>query len=459
MTEPRSFPLSFEQEGLLFEESFSEEGNGHSVLNISRLPQHDRSLVESAWRSVIRRHDALRSSIDVASGLQTIEEDRRVDLSAIDMSGHADEDAADAMAELVREHRDAPVERGEACPARATLVAHRSFGPLLVSTFDHLVGDCESASIVERELVAALAGADPSMAESQAPAYGPYAERQRALSQSEGWVDEEAVYWERALAGVQPVTDLVPSSGEDGTRYDVKDVLWQPANGRQHGFLALSKASRSTPGPVLLALAAATVASIAGDARDTRLPVLVALTSRRKPEFRPMVGCMFNNRLVPIATDLDDTVLGNVGRAKAAVVGALQHSRVSLAELAGALPDVAASHSRAGTLIVEIAFTPVVDARWLAYGPGAPRYAPDETAWSVGYRELVRDPAPHPWGIDHLSMRVFTSSHGVLIETSLRSAQGAASLVQRITDGVVALATSSGEQPVRQVLSTASGWS
>lgn len=181
----------------------------------------------------------------------------------------------------------------------------------------------------------------------------------------------------------------------------------------------------------------ATVAALAGESGAPRLPLSVPLRSRLGADLRSLTACMLNNRLGPLDSDLDDTELGT-----------LQHSRVAPADSSVAHPHIAGTHGDARARIVDIASTAM---------SGAPGY--------VGYRGLARTPARRLTGthyllvsvFDCLLVRVFASDHGVPIRNRLKGVPASAGIVQRVTDGVVALAASSpiDRRPAGQVLSTA----
>lgn len=155
---------------------------------------------------------------------------------------------------------------------------------------------------------------------------------------------------------------------------------------------------------------------------------------------------MFKKRQGPLDSDVDDTLLGT-----------LQHSRVSSADSSVAHPRIAGTHGDAGARIVDVASTAT---------PGAPRYiGSGELARTARTPVWERTPARRLSGTDYLLVRVFdcilvrlfASDHGVLIRNRLKGAPTTAGIAQRVTDGVVALATSSpiDRRPAGQVLSTA----
>ncbi|WP_223242334.1 condensation domain-containing protein, partial [Streptomyces sp. CBMA123] len=261
----------------------------------------DTTALHTALSGLVARHGALRTVFATEDGLpvQLPREPYRPDLPLLDLTGHGEEAAAEAVARLVREPFD--LTRGPLL--RATLVRRGAEDHLLVLVLHHIVFDGRSMEVLFDELgplyAAALAGTEAELP-APAPDYRDWARAQRRQAAEQGH-DAQLGYWREQLAGA-PATTRLPAAPDASAP--------APGRGAVHTFAVpapltarlreLAGAERATLFMVLLSAFYQQVHHATG-ARDL---VVGTLTSGRdRPELDGVVG-MFVNTL-SLRTELE----------------------------------------------------------------------------------------------------------------------------------------------------------
>ena len=206
---PGPVPVSAAQRRMLFIESFQP---GHPVYNLPMMQQItgplDRDVLESAFSTVIARHEALRTNFVLVAGewSQVVAPPAPAALSYRDLRGVASSDVEAAIASEGRR----PFELGTGLKIRAALLRTGDEDHLFLLTVHHLVADGTSMVRFAEELgasyTAALTGSVPVLPEL-AVQYGDVAlwERERLAS---GALDEQLAYWRGRLSGGVPVLEM-----------------------------------------------------------------------------------------------------------------------------------------------------------------------------------------------------------------------------------------------------------
>jgi amino acid adenylation domain-containing protein len=297
----------------------------------------DEDALRRALDEVARRHDALRLRFSAPDGRVRAEAHApepvpfaRVDLSALGPAerGRA---ARERTAAAGREPFD--LEAGRLL--RAHLLRLGAGRHRLVLVTHHAACDGWSAGVLLRELAAlytAFAAGAPSPL-PPAPGALALAARERAALTPEREA-RQVEYWRGRLAGLEPLELPADGTGRGagGARGALRRFGVPPAVAR--GLRALARGEGTTLFGVLLAAFQATLARQAGQAD---VAVGAPTSGRNGPELREALGCWINP--VVLRTDLSGrpTVREAVGRARATVLGALDHADLPFDRLVAAL--------------------------------------------------------------------------------------------------------------------------
>ena len=205
-------PLSFAQEQLWFLEQLAPGNwfyNETSALHLE-FPV-DLKALEWSINEVIRRHEALRTTIAVVSGVpvQIIAPELRLPIASIDLRKLAQAERDAQARRLATEDAQTSFDLAVSPLLRVTLVQLGDADSLLLLTMHHIAFDGWSFMIFLREISefyeAWLAGRSPNL-----PAlpiqYADYAVWQRKFLRGEG-LESKLAYWRKQLAGL-PVLQL-----------------------------------------------------------------------------------------------------------------------------------------------------------------------------------------------------------------------------------------------------------
>jgi len=302
-------------------------------------------LVSDALAFLTQRHESLRTTFPSASGrpYQSIAPSVVVDLAVTDLRRLGPEERAGDLRRIEAADAEAPfdVARGPVFRARLFLLADDARELCLV--FDHLVVDATSRAVVTSELddvLAALAAGEEPALPRQEIDYADFAVWQRQ------WMSEERLrehqdFWVDHLRGMAPARPLPYRSDlRDPSRLGSSDLTPAPA---VHVFAIdagvidlLRRATRSSS----FVLAAAAVAAVV--ARSTGDPDTVALTSvggRDRAEIDGVVGLFGGNSVLRIDLSGDPAFELIVRRARASLLGVLEHQHVPLSRIVGPLRE------------------------------------------------------------------------------------------------------------------------
>lgn len=204
-------PLSYSQERLWFIDQL--EGSTHyHIPAVLRLSGHlDPDALLLAFRSLLHRHEALRSVIYEQDGVpyQRLLDEHHWQLSIANATYLQDEPAA--LEQLIRSLIDEPFDLSGDYPLRASLIRLDESLGYLVVTMHHIACDGWSVPIIVRELSALY---DSLLMHLRQPAadllpalplqYPDFALWQRSYLQGTV-LQQQLAFWKGALSGVQPL--------------------------------------------------------------------------------------------------------------------------------------------------------------------------------------------------------------------------------------------------------------
>ena len=336
---PSIAPLSSAQTRIwFFEQLRPGTGTFNDQIVIRLCGALDVAALERAFTRIVRRHDALRTTIAagedgpvqrVAASLP------RNLLEVIDVP--AGPDGAEVEAQrlvdaTLRERFD--LERGPLF--RARLLRLSSTDHLLVYAIHHIVNDGWSLRVLVSE-VAALYTADvtgqPSPLPPLAVQYADLARRQQHALAADLYRDDVA-YWRNCLANAPAVTEL-PTDYPRDDRVSPRGASQSRVldDAVTTGLNALARTRGATPFMALLAAFKCLLSRLTG---QTDLIVGTPMAARTA-EAEPLIGCFINQ--LPLRTDVsgDPSFLDVLDRVRESALGAYAHQELPFEKLVEAL--------------------------------------------------------------------------------------------------------------------------
>jgi hypothetical protein len=209
---PEQLPLSYAQERLWFLEQLG-VGSAYNVPAVLRLEGSlDVSALERSIGDVVRRHESLRTRVEVVDGhgIQVIDEPGGFRLDVVDLSGLEETQRQTQARRLAREDAERPFDLAAGPLFRVRLLRLGTGEHVALVNMHHIVSDGWSLGVLIREIgvlyAAYVAERAPTLPELPVQ-YADYAIWQR------GWLTGEALgrqvgYWKKQLAGAPAALDL-----------------------------------------------------------------------------------------------------------------------------------------------------------------------------------------------------------------------------------------------------------
>ena len=331
-------PLSLMQESMWWLERYAPSpGFFNEVLRHRFSSPVDPALLTEALGVVTRRHESLRTTFPTVSAdqpYQSIAPSVDIELGVSDLSSLPADERARQLVRLEVADAEAPFDIAQGPLLRAHLLQLGDGAGELFVVFDHLVSDPTSQAIFVSELDEAYA----ALSAGGEPALGPvgldfadFAVWQRRWMTDERLAEHRG-YWRTVLEGVSP-EQRVPYSTEvrDTGPEDRSDLTQPPAMYAFNVPPAVCAALRRLPRSSGFVLCAAAVAALV--ARATGEPDVLLATSvdgRDRAELAGMVGLFGGMSLLRIDLGGDPPFDLVVRRARAAVLGVLEHQQLPL---------------------------------------------------------------------------------------------------------------------------------
>ena len=167
----------------------------------------DPSLLEYSLNEIVRRHEVLRTTIDIKAGnpIQSIASSLYLKLAVMDLKELTQSERARELARLGNKQVQTPFNLTTGPLLRPTLVRLDEQEYILLVTISHLVFDGESASICWSELFSLykffLTG-EPSGIEELPIQFADYTVWHRSKWLRSDLAKQEVTYWKRQLAGI-----------------------------------------------------------------------------------------------------------------------------------------------------------------------------------------------------------------------------------------------------------------
>ncbi|WP_087687508.1 non-ribosomal peptide synthetase [Pandoraea sp. PE-S2R-1] len=295
-------PLSFAQRRLWMAQQFAPDDDAYHIARVFRLSGGtaiEANAVEQAIRTVISRHDVLRTAFAMQDGepSQTVLPEVPFAMTRLDWRHLPASDIETRVAAFASESARTPFDLAAAPLLRVSWIDLPDRQHVLAVTMHHLISDAASNDVWAREFAqayqAVVQGADPMAAlPSLAIQYADYAQRQHAGLISGRW-QAALDGWRRDLAHEYgPLQLPAPSAREAGVR---RGVLRHPLDAPRHAALtAWCQQAGVTPFVALLALWQLTLRRYHGEGDFL---VGVPVDGRHIPGTPDLIGCFVGTQV------------------------------------------------------------------------------------------------------------------------------------------------------------------
>jgi natural product biosynthesis luciferase-like monooxygenase protein/amino acid adenylation domain-containing protein len=333
-------PLSFPQQRLWFLTRLHQQSSAYnSPLALRLSGELDIEALESGIRSMIKRHDILRTRIDETDGepRQLVDDHVSnsiawVDLQELDNS----QDIADA---LIRDEAKKPFDLIHGPLVRVYGLKLGAKEHLLLLTLHHIVTDGWSATIIYRELSSVYEakhrGIDNPL-EDLPIQYADFAFWQRN-SLTSGLLDDQLKYWRDQLRDIEPLqlpTDyerpLVASHTGERIPISLPDDL----------TTSLRRFAREQGVTLYIVLLAAWGLFLCRSANQKNIVVGTPVANRNREELEPLIGCFINTLLMRIDISGRPTFEQLLERVRGTVLDAYSHQDLAFERLVEVLAPV-----------------------------------------------------------------------------------------------------------------------
>ena len=204
---PARIPLSFSQERLWFIDQLEGSVQYHVPAVLRLRGSLDTDALSTALRSVVNRHEILRTVIrqNDGRGYQYILDENKWTLNITDQPAYKGDPAA--LQGFIKSIIDVPFDLSTDHMLRADLVVLGADEHILVITTHHIASDAWSTGILVKELVAfymAASAGTTALLDKMELQYADYAIWQRTYITGDV-LDKQLAYWKENLAGITPL--------------------------------------------------------------------------------------------------------------------------------------------------------------------------------------------------------------------------------------------------------------
>jgi fengycin family lipopeptide synthetase B len=321
-------PLSFAQQRLWFLNQLIPNNTAYNIFTAVRLrgPLHVRTL-ERCFNEVIRRHEALRTSLAIVDSqpAQLIAAALALAIPLVNLCRvvAAEQDAL--VHHLASQEAQTPFDLARSPLVRATLLLLGERDHVLLLTMHHAISDGWSMGILIRELAVlyeAFSSGKPSPLPELSIQYADYAVWQREWLQGDV-LKEQVAYWKQHLAGAPTVLDLPANRPRPPmqTLTGATEVFSLPED-LTAALRALSLAEEATLFNILLAAFNILLCRYTG---QEHILLGSPIANRNRAEIEGLIGFFVNT--VVLHTDLsgNPTFRELLGRVREATLGAYAH--------------------------------------------------------------------------------------------------------------------------------------
>jgi hypothetical protein len=300
-------PLSFAQQRLWFLDQLEPNSPLYNCPAAVKLEgQLNLEALEFAINEIVRRHEVLRTRIEVEAGepVQVIDQWEPLRLEWIDMTGLAREEREEEARRLGREEAGTGFDLSRGPLLRVKVLKLEEEYHLALFTMHHIASDGWSNEILIREfgaLYRSYCAGEPSPLAELPIQYADFAVWQRKWLKGAA-LEQELKYWREQLSGKPPVLNLA------GAR---PRPLVPTYRGATRSFALSAELSKSLGAlsnregvTLFMLLLAAFKTLIYRYTAESDIVVGTPVANRNRSEIEPLIGFFVN--MLPMRTDLSD---------------------------------------------------------------------------------------------------------------------------------------------------------
>jgi amino acid adenylation domain-containing protein len=329
-------PLSFAQQRLWFLDQWAPQTSFYNMpATVSLKGELNREALEQAFRTIVKRHEVLRTSFALSDGgtpVQLISQSR-INLPLIDVSDLAAAEQKREVQRLTCAEAAQPFDLTQAPLLRVSLVCLNPKEHLLLATIHHIVSDGWSMGVLTQELAhlyGAFVNEEPATLPELPIQYADYALWQRQHLQGEV-LEEQLQYWKQQLGDSSEALELPLDHPRPANRtYQGTRVPFALSTELTEALKQLSRGEGVT---LFMLLTAAFQTLLQRYSQQQQISIGTPVAGRMRTEIEPLIG-FFVNTLV-LRTDFtgDPSFAELLQRVKTVALGAYAHQEVPFEKL------------------------------------------------------------------------------------------------------------------------------
>lgn len=301
----KNLPLSFAQQRLWFLDQLVPNNHLYNIPGSVRLEgKLDLKVLEKVINEVFRRHEALRTRIEVEEGLpvQVIDEWEPRKLEVEDLTKLPRKEKEEKADRVVRENVETGFDLSQGPLLRVKALKLEEEEHVIVFTMHHIVSDAWSMGVFINE-VAVLYEAFREGRKSPLPElnlqYADYAYWQRHYLKGEE-LEKHLKYWKKQLGGNLPVLDLTTDHPRHSTpSYVGATKLFSLSAELSHSLRGLCKQEAVT---LFIASLAAFKTLLYKYTAESDIIIGTSMANRNRVEIEHLIGFFVN--ILPMRTNL-----------------------------------------------------------------------------------------------------------------------------------------------------------
>jgi acyl carrier protein len=306
--EPR-LPLSFAQQRLWFLDQLVPNDPFYNCPRAVRLEGRlDPQALERSINEIIRRHEVLRTRIEVEAGepVQVIEQWKRRSLQIEDLTSFSQEEREQEARRITKQEAATGFDLSRGPLLRVKVLKLAEEERIALFTTHHIVSDAWTMGILIREVGAlyrAYSAGEPSPLPELEIQYADFAVWQRNFLQGEA-LERQLGYWRKQLAGLEPLELPLDYPRPAVAGYRGANLSFELSQELTESLKALSRREGVT---LFMTLLAAFKTLLYKYTAQEDIIVGTAVANRSRVEVEPLIGFFLN--MLPLRTDLS----GNPG--------------------------------------------------------------------------------------------------------------------------------------------------
>jgi len=294
------YPLSFAQQRLWFLHRLAPESTAYHAFDSRPVPGDvDAEVLEAAFNEVVRRHEALRTTLREVDGepVQVVDPRLELPLASFDLRRLEAGDVMAAQRRISNEIFGLPFDLETGPLLRTVLVRVRPEHGVVLVAMHHVISDFWSTDIFLREMMALYQAFDqgrPSPLPELAIQYVDFALWQRGYLQGEV-LAEQLGYWRRQLEGIEELEVPTDRPRRRGLSARGRGIAGELGPELETALRRLASEADATFYVPLVAGFQVLLHRISGQEDFT---VGSTIANRNREEIEPLIGFFVNTRVL-----------------------------------------------------------------------------------------------------------------------------------------------------------------